>query len=181
MNAILPSDAAGSDRGWEDACRSVNAWRGRGLHCFAQAESAVSETLLVLAADAERGKKVKLRGLIGQRFEDLAAAVGANGPFGAEGSSTARALSAFREHEALRPFLGHGLVKIALDRHNQWVILIKLLSFRGGKAIRSSLALDQREGAALLTELKARTEALASALHSLRARVGNCMKSGNRS
>lgn len=172
MNAMLPFDAVGGDRDWEDACRSVNAWRGHGLQCFAQAESAVSETLLVMAAVAERGKKVRLRGLIGQRLEDLAIAVGAGGPFEAEGTSVASALDAFREHEALRPFLGHGLVKIALDRHDRWVILIKLLSFRGGKAGRSSLALDQREGAALLADLKARTQALVSALQSMRARLG---------
>ena len=171
MNAILPFNAVDSDRDWEDAYRSVNAWRGHGLQCFAQAETAVSETLLVLAAVPGRGKNVRLRGLIGQRLEDLAIAVGADGPFEAEGAGAAQALSGFREHEALRPFLGHGLVKIALDRHDQWVIQIKLLSFRSGKAGRSSLALDQREGAALLGELKAGTQALASALQSLRARL----------
>lgn len=171
MNAILPFNSASGDADWEEAVRSVNAWRGHGLQCFAQAETAVSETLLALAAVAERGKDVRLRRLIGQRFEDLATSVGEDGPFAAEGGKAARALCAFREHEALRPFLGHGLAKVALDRNGQWVVLIRLLSFRSGKADRSSLALDQREADTLLAELRRRAQGLAFALRSLRARI----------
>jgi hypothetical protein len=173
MNAITPIDAAIGEDAWEEAIGSVNEWRGHCLHCFAQAETAVTETLLAMAAVADRGARVKLRRLIGQRFEDLNVAIGADGPFATEGSKVALALATFREHEALRPILCHGIFKVALDRHGQWLVLMKVLSFRGRKADRSSLALDQREGAATLAELKARTQQLVSALQSLRARIGD--------
>lgn len=173
MNAITPIDAAGAEAGWDKAIRSVNEWRGRSLHCFAQAEAAVSETLLALASAPDRGTRVKLRPLVGQRFEDLASAIGANGPFAAEGGKAALSLLAFRAHEALRPVLCHGTAKIALDRNGRWLILMKVLSFRGRKAERSSLALDQRDAAAKLAELDARTRHLVSALRSLRTRIGD--------
>ncbi|HEX8238277.1 MAG TPA: hypothetical protein VF574_00880 [Allosphingosinicella sp.] len=172
MNAITPIEPAFEGTAWEAAIRSVNEWRGHALNCFAQAETAVSETLLALAAVPARGAQVKLRRLIGQRFEDLDLAIGAGGPFAAEGSKAAQALVAFRDQEALRPMLCHGAFKVALDRHGQWVLLIKLLSFRVGNADRVTLALDQREAAAKLAELKAGTHQLASALQSVRARIG---------
>ena len=172
MNAITPIETAIGEVAWEEAIRSVNEWRGHSLHCFAQAEAAVSETLLAMAAVANRGARVKLRRLIGQRFEDLNSAIGAGGPFATEGNKAAQALHAFREHEALRPILCHGTAKVALDRHGQWLVLMKVLSFSGRKAERASLALDQREAVAKLAELKARTQQLVSALQSLRTRIG---------
>jgi hypothetical protein len=173
MNAILPVEAASGGDAWERAVRSANAWRGQALQCFAQAETAVSESLLVLAADPERGEQVRLRRPIGQRFEDLASAVGAGGPFAAEGSRASQALSAFRQNEALRSFLCHGIVKVAIDRNEEWVVLIKTLSFLGRKPERSTLALDEREAKALLAKMKALGRSLASALQSLRARIGD--------
>lgn len=173
MNAITPIETAIGDDAWEEAIRSVNEWRGHSLHCFAQAEAAVSETLLAMATVADRGAHVKLRRLIGQRFEDLSAAIGIDGPFVAEGNKAALALARFREHEALRPMLCHATIKVALDRYAQWVILMKVLSFRGRNANRGSLALDQREAADRLAELRARSQQLVSALQSLRARISD--------
>jgi hypothetical protein len=171
MNAITPINAVIGETAWEEAIRSVSEWRGHSLHCFAQAEAAVSETLLAMAAVADRGARVKLRRLIGQRFEDLRAAIGTDGPFAAEGNKAVLALANFREHEALRPMLCHATIKVALDRQAQWVILMRVLSFRGRNAERSSLALGQREAADKLAELKARSQQLVSALQSLRART----------
>lgn len=171
MNAITPIETANEETAWDEATQSVNEWRGNGLQCFAQAEAAVSETLLALAVVPGRGAGVKLRRLIGQRFEDLNTAITADGPFAAEGGKAAQALAAFREHEALRPMICHGTAKVALDRNGQWVVLIRVLSFRGRSADRSSLALDQKEATNLLAELKDRTRQLGSALQSLRARI----------
>ncbi|HYJ51574.1 MAG TPA: hypothetical protein VEW04_00215 [Allosphingosinicella sp.] len=173
MNAIAPVEAAIGDAAWGQAIRSVNEWRGHALHCFAQAEAAVSETLLVMAAVPERGARVKLRRLIGQRFEDLNSAIEAQGPFGAEAGKAVQALFAFREQEALRPILCHGTAKVALDRHGQWLIQIKVVSFRARKADRTSLALDEREAGARLAELKERTHHLVSALRLLRRRISD--------
>jgi hypothetical protein len=171
MNAITPFDAAANEAAWEEATQSVNAWRGLCLQCFAQAETAVSETLLAMADLPDRGAGVKLRRLIGQRFEDLNSAIAAEGPFAAEGGKAVHVLAAIREHEALRPMICHGTAKVALDRHGQWIVLIRLLSFRGRRADRSSLALDQKEATNILAELKDRTRQLGSALQSVRARI----------
>jgi hypothetical protein len=172
MNAITPIETAIEGAAWDEAIRSVNEWRGQCLNCFAQAETAVSETLLAMAAVPDRGAGIRLRRLSGQRFEDLDSAIVAGGAFGVEGSKAAQALAAFREHEAFRPILCHGTAKIALDRHGQWLILLKVLSFRGRKAERTSLPLDQGEAKITLAGLKARTKQLQQALQSLRARIG---------
>jgi hypothetical protein len=55
MNALSPIDAAVDDSAWGKAIGAVNEWRGHSLHCFAQAEAAVSETLLAMASVADRG------------------------------------------------------------------------------------------------------------------------------
>ena len=85
MNAISSIDLPIEDLAWERAIAAVNAWRGNALQYFAQAEAAVSETLLAMAAVPEKGSAVRLRRLVGHRFEDLRAAVAGDGPFAAVG------------------------------------------------------------------------------------------------
>jgi hypothetical protein len=57
---------------WARVTSEVNAWRGACIQAFAQAEAAVTETLLLLSDLGVQGKAIQLRHLIGQRFEDLA-------------------------------------------------------------------------------------------------------------
>ena len=56
---------------WHNTARDVNAWRGEAIQLFARAELSVSETLQMLRAGGEG----RLRRLVGQRFDDLAAAL----------------------------------------------------------------------------------------------------------
>src|SRR5688500_13018897 len=70
-----------------DAEFAVNEWRGRCLHSFSCAETAVTECLLVLSKVPGRGEKVQLRHMMGQRYEDLASAISPEGPFNEEGGS----------------------------------------------------------------------------------------------
>lgn len=141
------------------------------MHFFAQAEAAVSETLLLLAGIPAGGARVQLRRLVGQRFEDLRMAVSAEGPFGKQGPRAAAALAAFLQHESLRPILCHGTARVTVDRQGEWVAIFKLLAFRGREAERMSVVLEQREAEALLAALKLHTQKLASALQSLRSRI----------
>jgi hypothetical protein len=170
MNAISPCTQAIDGTAWAAAVSEVNAWRGEALQYFAVAETAASETLPLMAS-LPGGANVRLRRLVGQRFEDLRLAIGSNGPFAEVGVKAAEALEAFSLHERLRAYLCHGTAKVALDRHGQWVVILKVLTFRGRAEERSSLTFEQREAEALLADLKVASQKLASSLQSLRARI----------
>ncbi len=115
---------------WRSATASVNAWRRQIIECFAEAEMAVTETLVVLRGIKSRGDNMKLRHLVGQHFQDLESALAAAGPFAAKGKAALPALHSFRLHEALRPLLCHGVTKcIWIGRGGGWwLVAIKVLS-----------------------------------------------------
>jgi hypothetical protein len=121
---------------WEDAALAANAWRGHAIQIFARAEQAVSGAFEALASVPDRGASIRRRRLVGQRFEDLASALA--GPFASEGAKAAAALLRFRGHESLRPFLCHGVAKLALDRNGRWLIVLRLIDFACGRAIARS-------------------------------------------
>ena len=73
MNAEVKIETCGDDALWIRVIHDVNAWRGACLQCFSAAEAGVTETLLALNIIPDKGVSVKLRHLIGQRFDDLAA------------------------------------------------------------------------------------------------------------
>lgn len=158
-----------SDQRWEDAAFAANAWRGKAIQLFAQAELAVSEALELLAAFPGRGEKVRMRRLVGQRFEDLAGALA--DPFNEEGTRAAEALERFRQHEELRPLLCHGVAKLALDRNGRWLIVLKLVAFRGRATQHVSRTIEEQDADQLLTRIRDDCRRLTSALQSLRSRV----------
>lgn len=156
---------------WENAKAAANAWRGHAIQIFAQAELAVSETLEALAAVPDRGANVRLRRLVGQRFQDLEDAF--SGPFAGEAGKAADALRSFRHHEELRPLLCHAAAKLALDRQGKWLIVLKLIDFRARSCERMTRAVEEQEAGELLTELRDDYRALASALQSLQSRLSS--------
>src|SRR3546814_10669563 len=94
MNAetkILPQS---DDALWSRVVHDVNAWRGACLQCFSAAEAGVTETLLSLSTVPEKGAAVRLRHLTGQRFDDIAAVLGTEGAFAAEGTAAFKAIDA---------------------------------------------------------------------------------------
>jgi hypothetical protein len=171
MNALSPVQKSFDAAAFDLATNEVNAWRGQMIQCFSHAEAAVSETLLALASHPIGGVKVRLRRLVGQRFSDLADAIEANGPFAKQGTKAAAALAVFRHHEVLRTVLCHGMAKVALDRNGQWLVVLKVLAFRGRQPERNSVAYDKREAECVLAEIKAAGRDLSAALQSLRARI----------
>jgi hypothetical protein len=171
MNALtLIAESPAADA-WDEATERVNAWRGQALHRYAEAEWAVSEALIALRVASPDKKPIKLRRLVGQRFEDLRCAVGPDGPFAKDGAKAAAALAAFAPHEALRPFLCHGTAKVTLDRHKRWLVVLRVLAFSNKTAARESCALSENDAKAVLTELTAASRALRSELQSLRDRI----------
>lgn len=77
---------------WDKHYAEVNAWRGECMHHIAAAEKAATDTLLLLDSVKPDGGKIKLRHLIGQRFEDLSAATGPDGPFAEAGEAAHKAM-----------------------------------------------------------------------------------------
>ena len=171
MNAITPIAAATDPESWSAANTAAHAWRGRCLDSFARAEAAVSETLVVLAAVPKRGEGVALPLLVGQRFEALAAAVGADGPFTAEGKTVAKALAKFREQESLRVLLCHGVAKVALDQKGRWLLVLRLLALRSKQPQRTVLVVEQEEAETILDDLIRAGQRLSAPLGNLRRDV----------
>lgn len=178
MTIQTPISAIDDDQLWEAPTCAANAWRGQAIQIFAQAELAVSDTLEALAAVPVRGADVRLRRLVGQRFEDLGSAL--SGAFAAEGVKAAAALAQFRSHEELRPFLCHGVAKLALDRNGRWLIVLKLVAFQARGTQRTSRTVEQQDAEQLLAGLREDGRRLASALQSLRSRVRVCSPGSNR-
>lgn len=171
MDVITIASAPTGPAAFKQATRAVNAWRGEVVECFARTEVAVTETLLALAGVPDRGAKVKLNRLVGQRLQDLANATASDGPFASEGKAASTALADFRRHEPLRATLCHGTAKVALDRKGEWLALFKLVALKGRQAERSSLTIEEQEAGAMLLDLTRCGQRLASVLGNLRKTI----------
>lgn len=168
MNMQTTIAAAPDELPWSRVANEVNAWRGACIQSFAQAEVAVTETLLFLSSVGERGKAVQLRHLIGQRLDDLAQALGPSGTFAKEGALAYAVLTEFRKHEALRAHLAHDVARIALERNGSWVVVFRHLSIRSRNAERGTIAFEQADAVHMLSELRRKTQQLDAALGNLR-------------
>lgn len=172
MDAISNETALSQGQSWDDIFSEVNAWRGACMHHFSTVEMAITETLIALSTVIPGGEKVRLRHLIGQRFEDLAAALGPDGPFAEAGKNAFLELSQYRErHEAFRSLLCHGVVKVSIDHSGQWILLVRSLAIRARQAERNTLVFEQPEASAKLAALKRDGQKLASILGQLRKAV----------
>lgn len=157
MNAIPDHSALMSTSvDWVAIYADVNTWRGECLHHFTAVEHAVTNTLLSLAEVRPDSPEIALRHLIGQRFEDLAKAIGPDGPFGDLGKkSAAKALSDYRErHEAFRTHLCHGLVSVAVMQNGQWTLVLRTLSIKGRHAQEGEIVIDKAAATSRLAQLR---------------------------
>jgi hypothetical protein len=171
MNAQIQIESAVDDLLWGRIVQDVNAWRGACLQCFCTAEAGISETLLVLNSIADKGASVRLRHLIGQRFDDLAAAIGPEGVFAEEGKIAFKALEAFRTQEGLRTYLAHGVARISVERSGKWVLVFRQLSIRARQSDRTMLLMEEDEGIETLAEIKRKSQHLCSVLGNLRKQL----------
>lgn len=171
MNAEVKIETCGDDALWIRVIHDVNAWRGACLQCFSAAEAGVTETLLALNIIPDKGVSVKLRHLIGQRFDDLAAVLGPEGAFAAEGKTAFKALEAFRGHESLRTYLAHGVAKITVERSGKWVLVFRQISIRARQSERTMLLIEEAEGVETLADLRRKSQQLCSVLGNLRKQL----------
>ena len=156
---------------WPATQSAVNEWRGQCLAYLARAETAVSETLLVIAQADDRHPKIKLPHLIGQRCDALANAIGPEGPFHAEGKDVIEALDAYRAHGGLRNFLCHAPGKITRDRNGRWLLMLKILTFRANRPERSVHIIEEAESGELLGHLRGDCQRLTDHLDRLRRKL----------
>lgn len=157
------------ERNWGTIFAEVNAWRGGCIHHFSKVETAVTETLLVLSNAAPTGASIRLRHLIGQRFEDLVAALASEEPFGELGKSVRLELSNYREkHESFRSQLCHGVVKVTVEQNGGWVVVVRTLSLRARQPERNIIVLERGEAEARLAALKQDGQTLMAMLGQLR-------------
>ena len=112
---------------FDDAVQRVNEWRGRCIDAFTRAEMAVTDCLVAVVG-TDRGKKIKLPHLVGQRFAALTAAVVPGGPFEVEGRLALPPLKAFEELNVVRTFLCHGVADVTLGRQCRWTAVLHIVS-----------------------------------------------------
>jgi hypothetical protein len=156
---------------WDKLYSEVNAWRGECMHHIAAAEKAVTETLLLLDGVKPDGAKIKLRHLIGQRFEDLSAATGPDGPFAEAGEAAHKAIENYRQHEAFRTLLCHGVAQVTATRSGAWVLVIRSLSIRARQAEETTAVFEKDDAEKKLAQLKSDGQKLASNLGQLRKKL----------
>ena len=156
---------------WDKLYAEVNAWRGECMHHIAVAERAVTETLLVLDGAKPEGTKFPLRHLIGQRFEDIAAATGPDGPFAEEGKAAHKAIENYRQNEAFRALLCHGVAQVTATRGGAWLLIIRSLSIRVRQAEETTAIFEKSVAEEKLVQLKSDGQKLASNLGLLRKKL----------
>lgn len=139
---------------------------------FARAEAAVSEALLLLSGVSGRGDAVTLPHLVGQRFAALSELVSDNGAFAMEGKGVAKSLAEWGVHQTLRTLLCHGMATVTVDHRGRWHLVLKMLTFRSGEAVRESLVLDEEDAADRLTVLHASRQRLEGRLRGMTAGIG---------
>ena len=139
------------------------------MHHFSAVELAVTKTLLALAKVRPDSSEIRLRHLIGQRFEDLAKAIGSDGPFADVGKSAFIGLARYRErHEAFRTQLCHGHALISVARNGQWLMVLRTLSIRGRQAEKAEFVIEQSSAASRLEQLRRDAQNLAASLGQVR-------------
>jgi hypothetical protein len=153
---------------WSQASACANIWRAQAMQAFAQAEAAVSEALIAIHQVPKRGAAVALRHLIGQCFEDLAKATGEGGAFEVEGRGSVKALANFMKHIEFRNVLCHGVMKLTKDRSDNWIIIMRVSTFKGGKTEHTTHACEENNAMILLGEVQAASQRLCATLGSLR-------------
>lgn len=173
MNAIPDQSTLVSNQvDWEAIYAAVNAWRGECMHHFSAVEHAVTETLFALDGAKPEGTTIRLRHLIGQRFEDIAEAIGSNGPFANVGRKAVEPLTHFREqHEAFRAQLCHGHITVSVCRNGHWLLVLRTLSIRGRRADTGQMVIEESNARSRLAELKRDGQKLAAVLGQLRKTV----------
>jgi len=166
MNAQTPIIALAPSFDWHGITVAVNDWRGGCIQCFAKAELAVTEALAALS-EAPGQSEVKLRHLVGQRFQDLADALAAREPKSKALNKAIGALDQFRKHEDLRVHLAHGSATIAQTRNGDWLVVMQHKAFKSGKLTDYDLTIFEADARQILAELRTDSLRLAQCLKSL--------------
>lgn len=172
MNAISPAETFLLPRAlFSRAEDAVNAWRGRCLHAYARAEAEVTDTLILLSQQSDRGARVRRPPLVGPRFDALTAMIEPGAPFGAEGKKAAAALASFRDYDDLRKALCHGVGSVTLDCKGRWTLVLQLTSLRAQKAELIVRVVEEEHAARIAADITKAAQRLCALLENLRAHL----------
>ena len=119
---------------------------------------------MVISGIPDLGSNVRLRHLIGQKYEDLGKAIGEGGPFAEKGSKAAARLEEFKAFDDLRRHLAHGVATITLERNGDWIVIFRCLALRNRQAERETKVYEQREADQITDRLGIATQKLCDEL-----------------
>jgi hypothetical protein len=165
MTAILKISPTLPREPFLHAISEVNEWRGRCLHSFSRAEAAVTQCLLALSKVSRPPEQIRLRHLVGQKFEDLTQALSAGGAL--EDSKARAAIMEFREYDSKRAMLCHSVCDVTLDMEGRWTVILRLVSFKNRDESRQSLIFEEKEATAFQDEIARKSQKLCSQLQRL--------------
>lgn len=143
-------------------------WRGQCLNLFARGENAVTETLL---QGHDNGHEVALRHLSGQRISDLEKLAASVTATPKQASALNSALIEWKEIQSRRPFLAHGVSRIAYEADGAWIVLLDVVAFRSGEALVERWTVRRSEATDFHADLRKAFKTLTSQLGHLRTRL----------
>ena len=150
------------------ACARLNRWRGEMIENFARCEQAVTETIAALNMAGIEVQGAKYPHLVGQRYERLDRILSSPLVQSGHRNAALAAVRRFRNHDAVRAMLCHGVTKFAVDRKGEWVAVMTLMSFKAGAALTDKLALQEKEGRSLLARIVDERRGVSTALGQVR-------------
>src|SRR5207253_8441880 len=98
----------------DQATAEIAGWRGRCLDLFARGERAIGQALEVRAAEAG----AKINHLAGQRVAQLEKIAASREATAKQRLAYDTAVAAWKDVDARRAFLAHGIATALLDRHD---------------------------------------------------------------
>jgi hypothetical protein len=150
----------------EIAQAEIEAWRGRMIGLYTRCEHAISKTLV---AATSSDQLPKLPNLASQRVTALEKAL-AKLTLPAKISRVApEALQKWRNSDADRNFLAHGLVSATIDKNGRWMATFEMLLFDASQTPLRRWSIWKREAEERELDLKTQADELCTKLGNVRS------------
>jgi hypothetical protein len=150
------------------ARQEIDGWRGRCLDVFSRCEAAVASTLLAARAS---GRSTKLDHLAGQRLTELGDLAEAKTGTARQAATFRKVLDGWRQIEAKRAFLAHGVATELVDRHAQWCVRLDMIVCEKGEPRPDRWTVSKAEAADFETRLKTDFAKLSTQLGQMKQRL----------
>jgi hypothetical protein len=152
-------------RPYDQATAEIAGWRGRCLDLFARGERAIGSALETSGRDPDS----KINHLAGQRMVQLERVAASPEATGKQRQAFDAARTAWKEVDAKRAYLAHGVATPLLDKNGAWQVRLDFTDYRGSK-------LERRQWTASRSEAYDFEARLASAFKLMSAQLGQLRK-----